>query len=102
MAASTYSKIFEPIKIGEVEIKNRIAMAPMGIVGLVTLEGGFSQRAIDYYIERARGGTGLIITSLVKIENEIEKMQTPIVPCVLLNPTHFILTATELTEGVHA
>ena len=64
MVKSQFSKIFEPITIGKVEIKNRIAMAPMGITGLCTLGGGFAQRAIDYYVERARGGTGLIITSL--------------------------------------
>ncbi len=29
MATGTYSKLFEPISIGRVEIKNRIAMAPM-------------------------------------------------------------------------
>ena len=100
MATREYSKIFEPIKIGKVEIKNRIAMAPMGVGGLTTPEGAFSQRAIDYYIERARGGTGLIITSLVKVENEIEKR--PLMLCPSINRTHFIQTASELTEGVHA
>jgi len=100
MVASKYSRIFEPIKIGKVEIKNRIAMAPMGIFGLTTLGGAFSQRAIDYYIERARGGTGLIITSLVKVENEIEKR--PLMLCPSINPKHFVQTASELTERVHA
>jgi len=42
------------------EVKNRIAMAPMttmtaGLGGTVTQEG------IDYYTERARGGTGMIV-----------------------------------------
>ena len=102
MAIREYSRIFEPIKIGKVEIKNRIAMAPMGVGGLTTPEGAFSQRAIDYYIERARGGTGLIITSLVKIENEIEKPRILSIPCLSVNPRYFIRTASELTEGVHA
>lgn len=102
MVASAYSKIFEPIKIGKAEVKNRIAMAPMVVRGLTTMGGAFSQRAIDYYIERARGGTGLIITSLVRVENEIEKFPMPSVPCLSLNPGHFIQTACELTEGVHA
>ena len=102
MATGEYSRIFEPIEIGKVEIKNRIAMAPMGISGLTTLEGAFSQRAIDYYLERVRGGTGLIITSLVKIENEIEKHGVLSIPCTSVNPSYFIRTASELTEGVHA
>ena len=59
-----YPKLFEPVSIGKVSLKNRIAMAPMGIIGLTNLDGNPGERAIDYYIERARGGVGLIITSL--------------------------------------
>ena len=69
-----HEKLFEPIKIGPVEIKNRIAMAPMGIVGLTNPDGSLTQRAVDYYVERARGGVGLIITSLFKVEDEIDTM----------------------------
>lgn len=39
------SKIFEPIKIGNTEIKNRIAMEPMGLMGLSDREGGFNQKS---------------------------------------------------------
>ena len=53
-------KLFESVKIGPVEIKNRVAMAPMGVVGLVNADGSLNARGIDYYIERARGGVGLI------------------------------------------
>ena len=65
-----YPKLFEPVSIGKVTIKNRIAMAPMGIVGLTNPDGNPGPRAIDYYIERARGGTGLIITGLFQVHNE--------------------------------
>lgn len=102
MTRKKYSKLFEPVRISQVEIKNRIAMAPMGIFGLTTLLGAFSQRAIDYYVERARGGTGLIITAPVKVENEIEKRPMPSQACVSINPTRFIQLASELTEKVHA
>ena len=69
-----YPKLFEPVSIGKVTIKNRIAMAPMGIVGLTNPDGSLTQRAVDYYVERARGGVGLIITGLFKVENEIDTM----------------------------
>ncbi|WP_298846473.1 hypothetical protein [Clostridium sp.] len=39
-----YKKLFEPIKIGKCEIKNRFALAPMGRLGLADSEGGFNQR----------------------------------------------------------
>ena len=65
-------KLFEPGRIGKLQIKNRIVMAPMGIGGLVEPDGRISSRAIDYYVARAKGGTGLITTGLVFVENEVE------------------------------
>lgn len=96
------SKLFESIKIGTIDIKNRIAMEPMGLMGLADREGGFNQRAIDYYVERAKGGVGLIITGFTKVENEIEQMKMPSFTCVTHNPMAFTSSAYELTERVHA
>jgi 2-enoate reductase len=96
------SRLFEPIKIGNVEIKNKIAMAPMGTFGLVNDDGSYNQRAIDYYVERAKGGTGLLITSITKVENEIDSTVMPAFPCATTNPVKFVETSTELTERVHA
>lgn len=52
-------KIFEPIKIADVEIKNRIVMSPMGL-GRATPDGFVTDVMVDFYIERAKGGVGLI------------------------------------------
>jgi 2-enoate reductase len=93
-----FNRLFESIKIGEVEIKNRIAMAPMGIVGLVNLDGSPGPRAIDYYLERAKGGVGLIITSLFKVENEVESLQA-VLPFV---SHHALGPFAELAEAVHS
>ena len=68
-----YSNLFEPFKIGKLEIKNRFVMAPMGPGGLSTPDGAFNEKGIEYYVERAKGGTGLIITGICYVENEIEK-----------------------------
>ena len=59
-----YQKLFSPVKVGSVTLKNRFAMAPMGPLGLADANGGWNQRGIDYYTERAKGGTGLIITGV--------------------------------------
>ena len=56
----TYKKIFEPLRIGTMEIKNRIVLPPMGTG--YSEERKIGSRIIDYYEARARGGTGLIIT----------------------------------------
>lgn len=97
-----YRKLFTPIKIGSVEIKNRFAMAPMGPLGLSDSEGGFNQRGIDYYTERAKGGTGLIITGVTFSDCKVETQSMPNCPNSTYNPVHFIRTGREMTERVHA
>jgi 2-enoate reductase len=67
-----FPKLFENIFIGRVALKNRIVMAPMGINGFWDPAGTLNRRGIDYYLERARGGVGLIITGLFKVENIVE------------------------------
>ncbi len=52
--------LFTPCRIGQLEIRNRIAMAPMATL-LAGVTGAVTQRLIDYYAERAAGGAGLII-----------------------------------------
>ena len=94
--------LFTPIKLGNLEVKNRLAMAPMGAFGLVDEYGCFSQRAIDYYVERAKGQTGLIISSVCKVENTVDAILPGLLPCTDVNPTLFALTASELTERVHS
>ncbi|MDE4542759.1 FAD-dependent oxidoreductase [Thermoanaerobacterium sp. R66] len=97
-----YSILFDEVSIGSCVIKNRFAMAPMGPLGLGDSEGGFNQRGIDYYVERAKGGTGLIITGVTFVDNDIEKHDMPNCPCSTHNPVHFIRTAREMTEKIHA
>lgn len=97
-----YKKLFESVKIGSVEIKNRFAMAPMGPLGLADADGGFNQKGIEYYTARARGGTGLIITGVTFVDNEVEEHGMPNVPCSTHNPVHFIRTSREMTERIHA
>jgi len=97
-----YQKLFTPVKIGSLTIKNRFSMAPMGPLGLSDAQGGFNQRGIDYYTERAKGGTGLIITGVTFSDSVIEKQTLPSVPISTYNPVHFIRTGKELTERVHA
>ena len=37
-----YEKLFTPFSIGNVTLKNRFAMAPMGPLGLGDADGGFN------------------------------------------------------------
>ena len=64
--------ILEHGKIGNLTLKNRIVMAPMGI-DYVDEDFGFSERSIDYYVARAEGGTGLIMTGATLVTSEFQK-----------------------------
>ncbi|MDY6917892.1 MAG: FAD-dependent oxidoreductase [Chloroflexota bacterium] len=57
---SEFPKLFEPGTIGKVVLKNRLVMAPAGTGGHGP-EGEITDRIIDYYVERAKGGVGFII-----------------------------------------
>ena len=97
-----YQKLFTPVKVGSLTLKNRFAMAPMGPLGLGDSEGGWNQRGIDYYTERAKGGTGLIITGVTFADQKVELQNQSIIPISTYNPVHFIRTSKEMTERVHA
>jgi 2,4-dienoyl-CoA reductase-like NADH-dependent reductase (Old Yellow Enzyme family)/thioredoxin reductase len=53
------SKVFEPIKVGSLEIKNRIVAGPM-VMNHATEDGHVTPRMVDYYAAKARGGFGLV------------------------------------------
>ena len=71
-----FKALFKPLRIGGLVIKNRIAMAPMGIDYMVNPDGSLNRRVVDYYLERARNHVGLIICSVFKAENRIEKLES--------------------------
>lgn len=97
-----YPELFTPVSIGKVQLKNRFAMAPMGPLGLADAQGGFNQRGIDYYTERAKGGTGLIITGVTFSDCTVEMQSMPNCPNSTYNPVHFVRTGREMTERIHA
>jgi len=63
---STFPTLFSPGRIGPVELRNRLVMAPMG-TNYATASGEVTDRLLDYYAERAAGGTGLHRTSTPRL-----------------------------------
>ncbi|MFH1486978.1 MAG: FAD-dependent oxidoreductase, partial [Chloroflexota bacterium] len=72
-----FTRLFEPGVIGKMELKNRLAMAPMGTHAWDS-EGNVTDRMIDYYVERAKGGVGLIIacSSAILPESRADRVST--------------------------
>ena len=50
-----YEKLFTPGKIGNITVKNRLVMSPMGI-GLAELDGSPSEDMLAFYEARAKIG----------------------------------------------
>jgi 2,4-dienoyl-CoA reductase-like NADH-dependent reductase (Old Yellow Enzyme family)/NADPH-dependent 2,4-dienoyl-CoA reductase/sulfur reductase-like enzyme len=63
-----YKNLFSPVTIGKLHIKNRIVMPAMG-TGMANFDGTPSEQLIAYYEERAKSGTGLIISEITRVND---------------------------------
>lgn len=86
-----------PFQIGNLQIKNRFCMAPLGGGQHFRPEGGYTDEAIQYYAERAKGGFGLIFTGAIATDCKVDPY-TGIGPAILQNPDAFKFRAAELNE----
>jgi 2,4-dienoyl-CoA reductase-like NADH-dependent reductase (Old Yellow Enzyme family)/thioredoxin reductase len=94
----SYEKLLEAGKIGGLEIKNRVVMPAMGC-SLAESSGEAGERMIKYYADRARGGVGLIITEITRVDNETG-VGTP--NQLSVTDTYMIGQLSRLAEAVHA
>ena len=68
-----YDPLFTPWKIGNVEIKNRIVICPMGGTSLFGWmePNGFDKEAANFFLEKARNNVGLLIPGIAPIKDTI-------------------------------
>ena len=68
-----YEPLFTPWKIGNVEIKNRIVLCPMGGTSLFGWmePNHFDKEAANFFLERAKNNVGLIIPGIAPIKETI-------------------------------
>jgi 2,4-dienoyl-CoA reductase (NADPH2) len=89
--------LFTPIRIGSMELRNRLVMSPME-TGYATKEGIPSSRYVAYLEARARGGVGLITLGACTVDDRHREVPRSV---------HFanddvIAAHRELTQRVHA
>ncbi len=94
---TSLQKLFSPVRIGSMEVKNRLVMAPM-----TTQWAGpgdtITQRLIDYHTARAKGGVGLITFEVCTVDRQYPyQLHT-----VGLWGDELIANHRELTKAVHA
>lgn len=95
-------KLFEPMQIGKVTVKNKFFMAPMGTLADNDESGCYTNRGAEYYVQRAKGGVGLIITGANWIDNEVEFHHPCLFPCPTTLPQKYTKKAKEMTDRCHA
>lgn len=92
----SFQKVFEPIKIGKLEIKNRIEFSPMDTC-LATPEGWVTRELIEFYKARARGGAGIITVGDSPIDYDYAKNHNGLIN---LGDDRVIPGLSELAEAV--
>ena len=96
-----YEHLGKPLQIGRLTIRNRFCMAPIGGGQHHLPGGGLKDETIQYLVERAKGGFGLIFTGAIAADGTVDPY-TGVGPTILQNPDAFKMTATELNERAGA
>ena len=92
-----YKHLSSPLRIGSVEIKNRMMMAPMDTGFGNTEWGGFTQAGIDYFVRRAEGGFGLLFSGGTNGDCVVDGCDS-----ILNHPDEFIGQGKTLNERIAA
>ncbi len=91
-------KLFSPISIGGMTVKNRWVMSAMTTNYANEDDQAPSQRLIDYLVERARGGVGLITVEVCTVDvTHKYQPQSMTLGCDEVIPAH-----RRLVEAIHA
>lgn len=94
---SSVDKLFNPIRIGSLELPNRVCMAPMGrgfcVEGVPVRELG------AYYRRRVEGGAGLVFTEATTIDHPVASMAKA---CPTIHGEQSLAMWRDIVEEVHA
>ncbi|MCX5990918.1 MAG: FAD-dependent oxidoreductase [Chloroflexi bacterium] len=92
-----FPKLFEPTRIGQMELKNRIVMPPMG-TNMATPDGHVTERIRSYYEQRAKGGVGLVIVETTCIDAPVGKTTAY---QLAIDNDRFIPGLSQIAEVIH-
>lgn len=92
-----YPKLFTRGRIGGLELKNRIVLPPMG-TNMASYTGEATDEIIRFYTERAKGGCGLIITEITRIDDVTGIGMTG---QLSVTSGSFVRKLVQLTDAVH-
>lgn len=91
----SFSKLFSPITLRGLTLKNRIVMPAMG-TKFANEDRTVSQQLIDYHVARAKGGSALNIVEVASV-HELSAPRK----FVAIYADHFIPGLKQLTDAIH-
>ena len=98
-----FEHLYSPLKIGSITIKNRYNVGAIGGRHFIyTDKGSYSRNGIEYWVERAKGGFGLITTGSNVANLTVDPFDKHNGnPNPLVNPSYFTAAAKETLDRVH-
>lgn len=95
-----WSALFQPLRVGSVELKNRLIMGPMSAFGPVK-DGFVADQTVAFFEERAKHGIGLIIVG-GSVATTIGWQGSPMTRNLLrLDDDQFVPGLRRVTQAVH-
>ena len=98
MSVKKYQYLFSEGRIGNVRLKNRVVLPPLE-VGMANFDGTPSEQLINYYEERAKGGCGLIMTGITRV-NDLHGAAVP--RQLAVSNDHHIKPLSDLVNRIHS
>lgn len=96
-----YEALFTPFNIGKVTIKNRFVLSPMATWQFCG-QGMLNDSGENYYVERAKGGFGLLYTGNMVTDLEIDPFNMNERFSPLASPKNFTQATAMMNERIHA
>ncbi|MBI2876486.1 MAG: NADH:flavin oxidoreductase [Candidatus Tectomicrobia bacterium] len=90
-------RLFSPIRIGSLELKNRLAFAPCG-TNYASEEGFPTERLLSHYRRIARGGSGLVIVEATSVNHQRRRREKH---CLGIYEDRFIPPLRTLVSQIH-
>ena len=95
--ANGFTHLFSPGRVGTLEVKNRLVFAATSSE-LADHDGFVTDDMVEFYAERARGGTGLLIVEATYVEQEGKRLHHN----AMLHDDRHVPGMRRIAEAVHA
>lgn len=99
--SNQFKHLLSPMKIGGMTVKNRLMVSAMQPYE-VGARGEFTTAGINYFVERAKGGFGLITVGSMYADTQVDPFSLTVNFGPNGVPKNFVCTAASMNDRIHA